>query len=823
MPAVLTLNGSVIDRKEYVLVGGTLYGRGETPSFKLLQRGRALASFAAWNNKPVLVTQDGVDIFAGDTVTSLDRFDPEYGWVREWTCAGLVNRANRIPVTDSITLTDTTVWNLRPEDGIDYLPSRAGRTVGQIVEAVLTMGRNAAALDSKGLGGYTGMPGTPTLPTATLADLAAMTIIPPQRVLVAGERILQSLESMVQTYYPNHWLHVEPDGTIRFLDPRTWAADITLELSGSDPRVPLPTFVRDWNSCSPRVEFRGDTLVQGLTFSLAPWAGSSQADGGATEQFAHDGLTNAQAKAAMTASDWNSPGQSWGQATATAAISGGAVTAISPGNQGYGYSSAPAVSISGGGGTGATATATVSGGKVTGYTVTAGGTGYTTPPTVTVTAPGVGQSVVGSCSCLDTVTIRITPVDGKVQWTTNYWDQTGTGHQGYVVLLSDTIAGVTSRHQARIIACTSLSPGGTCDLTIDNPVPDLSFTAFQLFGTGGGNGVVYRRYGIPAPFGQLMQQMFPYEVPYRRGTELAETLVSTPQASVFYSANGLPPYQVQSVGIASIDPDAGTVTLAKPTALVFSPNGTTLVPVNDVQFFLPIAVGNLSVAYPPDVAGVPQYAGTSNTVEGLEETKTVTCREWRDYGQSTQMAAWAEQLHGAICDTILEGDVAYRGLLSDALTPGHAVNLPGAGYTTGWESVDLPIARCALEYHSSKSPTNYTTTIHLSNRRVPYSGEAFQRPSQVGLPVGLPSGASSFSWSGSSDSAAALEAGADALAFSQANAPQPLAGLGGGSSWVPTSPGEYLGSVGAATSPEQYLQSIGAPTNPASFFPEDWL
>ena len=74
-------------------------------------------------------------------------------------------------------------------------------------------------------------------------------------------------------------------------------------------------------------------------------------------------------------------------ATATATVSGGAVTAFTVTDGGEGYKSAlpPTVTITGGGGSGATATATVdSVGLVTGLTVTAGGTGYTSAPTVTI-------------------------------------------------------------------------------------------------------------------------------------------------------------------------------------------------------------------------------------------------------------------------------------------------------------------------------------------------------------------------------------------------------------------------------------------------------
>ena len=74
-------------------------------------------------------------------------------------------------------------------------------------------------------------------------------------------------------------------------------------------------------------------------------------------------------------------------ATATATLTGDAVSAIAVTDGGEFYKSAlpPTVTISGGGGTGATATATVSSaGIVTGITITSGGNGYTSAPTVTI-------------------------------------------------------------------------------------------------------------------------------------------------------------------------------------------------------------------------------------------------------------------------------------------------------------------------------------------------------------------------------------------------------------------------------------------------------
>jgi hypothetical protein len=74
-------------------------------------------------------------------------------------------------------------------------------------------------------------------------------------------------------------------------------------------------------------------------------------------------------------------------ATATAIRSGTTVLSVTINSGGSGYTGAPAVTFSGGGGTGAAATAVVNGGVVESVNVTNGGTGYTTTPTVTIAAP----------------------------------------------------------------------------------------------------------------------------------------------------------------------------------------------------------------------------------------------------------------------------------------------------------------------------------------------------------------------------------------------------------------------------------------------------
>jgi hypothetical protein len=74
-------------------------------------------------------------------------------------------------------------------------------------------------------------------------------------------------------------------------------------------------------------------------------------------------------------------------AAATAVISNGRVVSLNITNGGSGYTSAPTVAFTGGGGTGATATAVITGDAVTSATVTSGGTGGTLTVTDNTTYP----------------------------------------------------------------------------------------------------------------------------------------------------------------------------------------------------------------------------------------------------------------------------------------------------------------------------------------------------------------------------------------------------------------------------------------------------
>jgi hypothetical protein len=103
-------------------------------------------------------------------------------------------------------------------------------------------------------------------------------------------------------------------------------------------------------------------------------------------------------------------------------VSAGSVESIYNLVGGTGYTSAPTVTATGGGGSGATFTATVSGGSITAINVTAGGTGYTTNPTLVITGGG-GTGASGSVSI------------GAITYTSKY-----TGSFGNNIVISHAAA-----------------------------------------------------------------------------------------------------------------------------------------------------------------------------------------------------------------------------------------------------------------------------------------------------------------------------------------------------------------------------------------------
>ena len=817
------------------LVSCTPYRRGGIPELRFSRLLGALTTLPdAWMGQQV-AWFNGTShssctcYFTGDVVSYVDRFDHDLGWTRDYRALGLRNRADWIPVTDSNTLTDVIRFNM-PANNLNTILAREGRTAGQAVLDVLSGYQNQAWLGgitgistgygignyaSQGYGGsgtavmgttvgtnnttvasitvtnggsgYTTAPtvvisgpctvqatatatvsggvitgftvtaagsgynAIPTvivsnLPSATVNDCAALNVVPPFALSFCGERILASVESVLQTCHPNHWLYVDPLGNIRILDQRQNTTNaITLGDSG-DPRWSLPQMTRDTSETYSEVIVRGGPNVVGCTLALKQWPGSSYtfsgtytggaiASGGLVEDFGGWGghTTNAAAKAAWTPAMYQQ------------------------------------LSLQG------------------------------------------GQDI-GTCTCSSTTSVVLTSTQAPsyVSWTLDQLDQTNAGQHAVLTVVNDVDSNIQQMYQARIIANTATTSGGTSGnsttVTLDTPLPGTNYNSYRLYALSPAGNVVYRRYQVCNQYiAQQMQQYFPYPFAYAFPNAPAAVLTSAPICNVFWSASGNPPYNMSSIGVV-IDPDAGTITTISPTSLVFG--GGVVTPPTDVQVFLPVANGALEVFSPAST----YFTGTAALIEGIYRIKVVTCRDWTDYGQTAYMQMYANELLQSLCDVVLEGSATYLGLATAFLTTGQAVQITGNSYVTGWEgggianpqivsggsgysgtmtytisgsgsggvlssivtngvitsvwvstrgsgytgtvtvsvsgsgggsgasitlqSESLPVASMDVHFQTGAGGTSYISTLHVSNRRAKYTSELYVRPPVRGQLLG---------------------------------------------------------------------------------------
>ena len=106
-------------------------------------------------------------------------------------------------------------------------------------------------------------------------------------------------------------------------------------------------------------------------------------------------------------------------ATATPQIINGFVVGTTITDGGAGYTTAPIITISGGGGTGARAVATVEGGVVTSITILNPGNGYTSTPTLAIASPPFPpRQATGTTEVFNGFVVGVKIVDGGYGYTT---------------------------------------------------------------------------------------------------------------------------------------------------------------------------------------------------------------------------------------------------------------------------------------------------------------------------------------------------------------------------------------------------------------------
>jgi len=172
--------------------------------------------------------------------------------------------------------------------------------------------------------------------------------------------------------------------------------------------------------------------------------------------------------------------------TPTVTFSGGlpGISTITVVNQGTGYTTIPTVAITGGGGTGATAVATISAGKVTAITITNRGSGYTSAPTIAITGGGgAGATATSAIGSSPTAVATLTP-DGKIKAIT----VTDEGEVFYTTAPTIAIIGGNGGGATATAQLTPAANASLASVIIDNAGAGYTSTPTVNLTGGGGTG-----------------------------------------------------------------------------------------------------------------------------------------------------------------------------------------------------------------------------------------------------------------------------------------------------------------------------------------------
>jgi phage tail sheath protein FI len=177
-------------------------------------------------------------------------------------------------------------------------------------------------------------------------------------------------------------------------------------------------------------------------------------------------------------------------ATATAVLSGSGLTGITVGSTGSNYTS-PTVSFTGGGGTGAEASAVLAG-PVSSITLINAGSGYTTSPTVTITGGG-GSGATATATTDGNVITSISIVSGGAGYTSEPTVTiTGGGGSGavadsvvnYNIISSITITSAGSGYTTAPTVVITDSTGTGADATATIGTSSIASISIANGGTG---------------------------------------------------------------------------------------------------------------------------------------------------------------------------------------------------------------------------------------------------------------------------------------------------------------------------------------------------
>ena len=655
-----------------------------------------------WSNAEVVLKINNALVFGGRIRDRQPVIDNSRGYIYLYTAIGYEYHGTDIPVVSPFDGTGTLTFNLE-STAVNYDPTYAGKTIGEMIRIVLEQENTRASLQANWLGRYTSATanGTTTwsIDSRTAADLSSDSYLsayrPTKPVTFEGDSLFDSIRSVLGSIAPNHemWIQyveesTDPDdnqttlrpwGIIRFSDLRTRTTTLTHTIG----EHPAPQLRRDYSNSFSRVTIRGGPNIQPYVLDLS--------NGDLTEHFDSAWyLTNSDAKDDWTLATWTEArgqtveGECWCRRPRTA-------NEADPQDPAY------------------------------------------------IADPKDPQLASDSWILID-------PSDNALTWAEDQWSQGSGSYAGYLYLYRDFNGGWRQTVNRLVVYNTELAANGTSHLQIDSPLPNTDFGNVVMTAKLWPGIQTWRRYKIETktedgkPIGRYAQAAFATPVPWTQTDGTALSFTQSAVGQVLWSSDGNLPLQYAMCGV-KIDRESESVIFDRPVVTFFGDQvslqtggaNVTGQPVN-LRVLLPVSLAALETTVPADtVSGnvtVSNYEGTSSTVDGSNRTMVVNLPEWVSDSDSGVMSNFARQILDSVKDTVIEGSVfryTYQPVFGpttgiEFVDPCHAIN-PLSDYTTD-------ISGCLVKFNHGQSGTVlYHTEYAMSNKRAQNRGfEGFLHP-----------------------------------------------------------------------------------------------
>lgn len=336
----------------------------------------------------------------------------------------------------------------------------------------------------------------------------------------------------------------------------------------------------------------------------------------------------------------------------------------------------------------------------------------------------------GDVTAQTSTTVTVESDDATETWDANRW----SNDRARVVVEDTSESGtITFSEDRRVIANTALTAAGTSVLTLDYPLANTGYDRYRLVGQTKGGSLTWRRYTIEDAFVEAnIVLAFPDPRPFSTTTGVQQ--VTSPVGIKQYSSSGDPPYRewqaLFGVYTDTADGDARKIIFNEPTVVPWTDQadldtgGGDVTPSSDLLLFVPVSYGILEAIAPSS-----SFEGTAYTVEGIERTLVVPAPEWRYKGEQSQMEAYAQAILDSVKDVAIEGEVTYFGLDATALNRqgDDAIHIASDFGTTGYEAMRATVRSVTVSWPDS-GPFTHVTTLSLSTRRRPWTGERAYEP-----------------------------------------------------------------------------------------------